>query len=98
MKKIHNDKKPYKCIHCEAGFTQPTDVTRHCDRVHSSERPIQCSECECKFVRNYELNQHIKFSHPNLVQKGKENQSEELNKLYADDLKCVPCGAKVRIY
>ena len=35
MKNCHGDPKPYKCEICDMGFTQLTDVTRHCNRCQT---------------------------------------------------------------
>ncbi|XP_023563316.1 zinc finger protein 483 isoform X2 [Octodon degus] len=56
-KKKKNINKPYKCEHCEKGFTLLTDFIKH-KRIHTGEKPFKCKNCGRAFSDSSSLSQH----------------------------------------
>lgn len=44
-KRIHANKKPFKCDNCEAAFNISRNLKRH-KRTHTGEKPYKCDICE----------------------------------------------------
>lgn len=56
--RIHNGKKPYKCIFCDQKFTQRNSLLEHCRRKHNTNQIYECSVCQEKFEKNKDLTSH----------------------------------------
>nr|XP_019014737.1 uncharacterized protein I206_00823 [Kwoniella pini CBS 10737]OCF53518.1 hypothetical protein I206_00823 [Kwoniella pini CBS 10737] len=57
--RTHNGEKPYICPHCDRGFVEASNLTKHVS--YTGERPFSCSHPGCgkKFSRPDQLKRHM---------------------------------------
>merc|ERR1719309_435277 len=55
---IHLGLRPYTCLECGKGFTQPTHLKVH-QRTHDGSRPYMCSVCGKTFAIASNMRKHL---------------------------------------
>ncbi|NXB72738.1 ZN397 protein, partial [Donacobius atricapilla] len=55
--RLHDRKKPHRCLKCEKRFRQRSRLIRH-QEIHTDEWPYECVECLKSFRHSCSLIQH----------------------------------------
>ena len=63
LAKIHEGKKPHKCLQCDTRFSKKDDLYLHISSVHEGGKSIKCPLCDFRFFRNGYLQRHIASVH-----------------------------------
>ncbi|XP_031764052.2 zinc finger protein 699-like isoform X2 [Galleria mellonella] len=60
--RTHTNERPFKCPHCDRGFTSSCNRDRHV-LSHTGEKPFQCHHCLRRFRQKNECKMHIQHAH-----------------------------------
>ena len=62
-KKLHNQRRKYKCSACDKTFIQREDLKKHKVRTHNGKQPFKCQKCDVSFSKQRDLEKHIESVH-----------------------------------
>ena len=58
-----HERKKFKCIRCNASFSQKENLKAHITKVHEGMKPKKCNVCKSYFSTQLILNKHLASVH-----------------------------------
>ena len=60
---VHERQKPFKCLTCDASFTQRGSLKTHIETIHEEQKLYNCDICDAGFTQMQKLKGHVATVH-----------------------------------